>query len=388
MLISIPDRENLPRATINNMTEPTLCLVMIVKDEEKVIEECLSSVAPFIDYWIVCDTGSSDTTPDLVKHFFAQKGIPGELHHHKWKDFGYNRSQAIALAKEKATYSLMMDADDVLEGKIDKTLLKADCYLLCMRSEPQCRFWRAQLFRNDKNWFYQGVLHEYLACKSPYIKAKYPDSCFIYDRRLGARNANPNKYLDDAIVLLKALQNEPDNARYVFYLAQSFRDSHQRELAIQYYSKRATMKGAQEEVFYSLYMVAFIKQYGLKKPWSECLEAYLAAFESKPSRVEPLFHIVLFYRLQKNFHTALMFGKRALDALNRGGSDILFLDTAIYQWRLFDEVSIAAAFAGAPELALSLSDRLLDERLAPEAHLERIAKNRCALQAQIQRKRQ
>ena len=363
------------------MTESTICLVMIVKDEEKIIEECLSSVALFIDYWIVCDTGSSDATPEVVQRFFAEKEIPGELHHHEWKDFGSNRSQALALAKDKATYSLMMDADDVFEGTIDKSLLKADCYLMPMQLSPECSFWRSQLFRNDKSWFYQGVLHEYPACKTSYTQEKYSGSCVIHARSRGARSANPNKYLNDALVLLKALPHEPDNERYVFYLAQSFRDARQSELAIHYYRQRAEMGGWQEEVFYSLYMVAFIQQYHLGKPWSECLAAYLAAFESKPSRVEPLYQIVRFYRLEQKFNTALMFGKQALDVLNRGRDDILFLNSEVYQWRLFDEVSIAATYADDSELALHLYSRLLDERLASEENLQRIEKNRSFVKA-------
>ena len=37
-----------------------ICLTMIVKDEAKIIERCLSSVLDYIDYWIICDTGSTD----------------------------------------------------------------------------------------------------------------------------------------------------------------------------------------------------------------------------------------------------------------------------------------------------------------------------------------
>ena len=357
-------------------TTTTLCLVMIVKDEEKVIEECLSSVSPFIDYWIICDTGSSDNTPQLVKEFFDQKGILGELHHHKWQDFAYNRSQALTLAREKATYSLMMDADDLLlEGGIDKSLLNADSYLMQMELGPQCRFWRTQLFRNDKVWVYRGVIHEYPACETAYTQEKYPGDCIIQARSCGARSANPNKYLDDAAVLLQALEKEPSNTRYVFYLAQSYRDSKQPELALKYYCQRAAMGGWPEEVYYSLYMIAFIKQYSLGKPWSECLEDYLTAFNYRPSRVEPLYQIVRFYRLEGKFDKAMIYGKQALEVLNNGSNDILFLDSSVYQWCLFDEVSIAATYENDAELALQLYDRLLNEGFVPEADLPRIKKN-------------
>ena len=42
----------------------TVCLAMIVKDEEGVIQRCLHSVRGLIDTWVICDTGSVDGTQD------------------------------------------------------------------------------------------------------------------------------------------------------------------------------------------------------------------------------------------------------------------------------------------------------------------------------------
>ena len=47
-----------------------LTLSMIVKDEAPNIERCLESVAPYIDYYIICDTGSTDNTKEIIKTFF------------------------------------------------------------------------------------------------------------------------------------------------------------------------------------------------------------------------------------------------------------------------------------------------------------------------------
>jgi cellulose synthase/poly-beta-1,6-N-acetylglucosamine synthase-like glycosyltransferase len=45
----------------------TVCLNMIVKNESQVIEKCLASVKPLIDYWVIVDTGSTDKTQQIVK---------------------------------------------------------------------------------------------------------------------------------------------------------------------------------------------------------------------------------------------------------------------------------------------------------------------------------
>src|SRR5262245_1697688 len=95
------------------MPSKTLCLSMIVKDEAHVIERCLASVKPLISTWVIVDTGSTDGTRDVSREVMA--GVPGDLYERPWRDFAHNRTEAIELARGKADYLLVMDADDVLE---------------------------------------------------------------------------------------------------------------------------------------------------------------------------------------------------------------------------------------------------------------------------------
>ena len=76
-----------------------LSLCMIVKNESHVILECLNSVYKLIDYWVVVDTGSTDGTQDIIKKFFEEKGIPGELHEREWRGFGKSRTEALSLQR-------------------------------------------------------------------------------------------------------------------------------------------------------------------------------------------------------------------------------------------------------------------------------------------------
>ena len=45
----------------------TICLGMIVKDEEGNIKKTLESVKSVIDYWVIIDTASTDKTKELIK---------------------------------------------------------------------------------------------------------------------------------------------------------------------------------------------------------------------------------------------------------------------------------------------------------------------------------
>ena len=91
-----------------------LCLCMIVKNESSIIKDCLNSIADYLDYWVICDTGSTDGTQDIIKSFFKEKGISGELHEDKWVNFGYNRSLYLKYAKNKGDFLIMLDADEIL----------------------------------------------------------------------------------------------------------------------------------------------------------------------------------------------------------------------------------------------------------------------------------
>ena len=88
---------------------------MIVKNEAKVVRRCLASVRPLLDYWVVVDTGSTDGTQDIVRQ--AMSGLPGEVVQRPWVDFAHNRSEALSLARQHGTYSLIIDADDELDDR-------------------------------------------------------------------------------------------------------------------------------------------------------------------------------------------------------------------------------------------------------------------------------
>src|SRR5712671_3331456 len=88
-----------------------ICLNMIVKNESAVIARCLASVKPWVDCWTIVDTGSSDGTQDIVRD--AMRGLAGELHERPWRDFGHNRTEALELARGKADYILIIDADNI-----------------------------------------------------------------------------------------------------------------------------------------------------------------------------------------------------------------------------------------------------------------------------------
>ena len=76
-----------------------ICLNMIVKDEAAIIEQCLQALAPAIDCYVICDTGSTDDTVNLIRGVFDPLDIPGEIVHTEFVDFGQARNFALDTAR-------------------------------------------------------------------------------------------------------------------------------------------------------------------------------------------------------------------------------------------------------------------------------------------------
>jgi hypothetical protein len=352
---------------------------MIVKNETHIIRECLESVAPYIDYWIISDTGSTDGTQDLIKQFFAEKGIPGELHQDEWKNFGHNRSLALRHCDGKADYAWMIDADDYIEGdfKFPKEMI-ADAYIIRM-GRPEFSWWRTQIFKVDSRWEYRGVLHEYPACtaKEQPILARIDGNYFLNARTLGARNVGVTavqKYSRDAEMLEAALLEEPNNTRYMFYLGQSYFDSQQWEKAIDAYLRRAKAGGWGEEIYYSLYRIAICRAM-MDRPWSEIQASFIDAFNSRPIRAEPLYHIAQVLRQKYNMPAAAYIFAKIAAEIPLPKDDILFVSNAIYDYAILDELGATAFYAGKPEVGYLACKKLLEEGKMPNTELERVKVN-------------
>lgn len=347
---------------------------MIVKNESQVIRRCLDSVLPFIDCWSVVDTGSTDGTQQLVRE--TLKHLPGQLHERPWKDFGHNRTEALELARTWGDYSLVIDADEALEtpANFQLPLLEADGYYTRHRgSASVVSFWRLQFFRTTAPWRYEGVLHEVALCDRKH-RTERIEGLLCVGHFDGARNQVDarEKYGHDAQVLEKALENEPENARYRYYLARSYRDAENPQKALENFLKRAEMGGWEEEVWHSLHTVGEISaQLG---KYHAALASQLQAYQLRPTRAETLCALARLHRTRKEHHLSYLFAQQAVRIPKP--DDLLFVDDSVYEWRALDELSIAAYWVGEYQQSLDASSELLNGGALPADQRERVEQNR------------
>jgi len=222
---------------------------MIVKDESRVIARCLHYARPLIGRWVIVDTGSTDDTEAESRR--ALDGIPGEYIHRPWSGFGDARTAALEAAR--GDYALVLDADEVVDGTIPADL-DADAYGVWL-TLGGVTYRQLRLFRLACRWRYVGVLHEYPTAERWETEGDL--ALTIRSSRDGARSADPEKYRRDAETLQRALIDDPANARYVFYLAQSWRDAGEHARAASCYQLRAAMgAGTNAEEVYIAHLEA------------------------------------------------------------------------------------------------------------------------------------
>ena len=306
----------------------SICLVMIVRNEAAIIRRCLDSVKGWITRWVICDTGSSDNTREIIREVL--RGIPGELHDVPWVNFEHNRSAGMKLAKGKADYHLLIDADMTLNVASEfRHELTADAYLI--RFTGSLDYAVARLVNDRHDWRYLGVTHEYVHSDTAASRAELP-VVTMTDHADGSSRVI--KYQRDIELLIKALETEPENARYWFYLAQSYRDIGFGKQAMDCYAKRASMGGWEEEVWYSLYQIARLT-HASALPWPNALAAYLQAYQYRPTRLEPLLPVARFYREAGQFQLGFLFSRAVAETLYP--SDLLFIEKPVYEGDLLAE---------------------------------------------------
>ena len=344
---------------------------MIVKNESRVIQRCFDSVCDYIDYWVICDTGSTDGTQDIIKNYFKEKNIPGKLLQHEWVDFGYNRTKAVQAAYRKADYLLLMDADFkfcIHDPNFKRTNLNHDGYQI--KYEGALDYRQLLFASGKKKWKYIGVTHEYITC--PNAKNIGKLDAFTIDH-LADGGCRSDKFERDIRLLTEGLKTEPDNIRYMFYLAQSHKDLKHWNDAIKYYQMRAERGGWSEEVYYSLYQIGLCKIMR-GDPYEEFSKALLKAHKYRPVRLEALHKLVNYCRLNDMMREGY---EHAISAINNKypSQDMLFIEKDIHNWKFYDELALCAYYCDKPMISLKIYKRLKDQDKIPSYQEKRFNEN-------------
>jgi len=318
---------------------------MIVKDEERVIERALRSVLRTVDTWCIVDTGSTDRTKEIIQKITDEFGKPGHLYDRPWVNFSHNRSEALSLARNHMKWVFMMDADDSLEGDvIDPSTLDNSIavYLVAIKHGTLVHT-RNHLFNMSFDWYYRGAVHECSSCRTtPWTSRILSQKTWIQARTEGSRSNDKDRFKKDAL-LLKAELHLPDcdKPRTLFYLAQSYRDSGDKQQATKYYRERAELA----DTWVAERYLSYLNLIQLSDSVNEKIQYAWKGQNLVPNRKECVGEVLHFARLGNIF-------TQELYAMGLAFKDVklpehgLFLEPNLYGWSYDEDFGLQAYYTG------------------------------------------
>lgn len=146
----------------------TISLCMIVKNEEKILERCLRSVADLVDEIIIVDTGSTDSTKEIAGRFTQH------VYDFCWTD-DFSEARNYVFSKASMEYIYSADADEVLSPenrerfRILKESLLPEIEIVQMKYANQLQFgtvynydeeYRPKLFKRKRDFIWESPIHE------------------------------------------------------------------------------------------------------------------------------------------------------------------------------------------------------------------------------------
>jgi len=252
-------------------------LVAMVKNEHESIPRLAESVIPLIDSWTVMDTGSEDSTREIVESEFSC--LPGQLIERPWRNCGANLTELMAEAQDSADWLLWLHSDMTVSFHPDlRKWLATD-------PDPDTDAWQVEvsdssvsyrvpiMVRGGLDWEWVGLTHEYLDGKGR--KQRPLLGLSVYHHADGANRAT--KHERDIELLAEGV--ESGDTRAVFYTAQALAGLGRTDEAIEMYARRASMGGWEEEAWYADYRAAAL---------AKNIDGLLAAWKARPWRHEPL----------------------------------------------------------------------------------------------------
>jgi len=168
-------------------------------------------------------------------------------------------------------------------------------------------------------------------------------------------------------------ESNPDDPLPVHMLAQIYYNVRDFDNARRYSERLIAIGADDQDIFLAMLRIAQSLD-KLDTPWFEVQDAYMRAWEFRPTRAEPLYGIARRYTAEKRYGLGYLFAQRA--AQLPLPDDMVIHDPAIYAWRAADEQAVCASAIGRHVEAFNLCRRLLSRSDISDDDRNRIALNR------------
>ena len=300
----------------NNLTN--LCIM--VKNAGPQFRDMLKDNLSIIDKWTILDTGSTDETISIIEEVLVGKK-EGKLYQEPFINFRDSRNRLIDLAGDECKYKLMLDDTYVVKGDLRAFLndVRSDQYsssFTLIITSDDTKYGSNRIIKSDSGLKYIHKIHEVITDKDN-INVVIPENIsYINDRRFDymEKRTIDRKQLDLKL-LYEEVDENPNDPRAYYYLAQTYNILEDYDKAFHYFMKRCEFVNAgflQERVD-AAFEAARVANFKLGKPWPECEKLYLDAFKIDETRPEPLYFIGIHYYLENNFAKTFGYFKKAFE---------------------------------------------------------------------------
>jgi tetratricopeptide (TPR) repeat protein len=359
---------------------PRISLCMIVRNEERFIRQCLTSVRQYVDQIVVVDTGSTDSTIPIARELGA------EIFEHPWaNDFSEARNYSISQATGE--WILILDADEMLAERdalqlrrfvsdscveglklIQRTYLQSANFV-CATPNPKdyeeghqysdcVNVSVIRLFRNDPRIRYAGKVHELVEPSFVAQRLSHNESNLVIHHfgKVGdSAHLERKKHLYLELGRKKVLE-QPQNALAHF------------ELGVQLYEleRYAECVSCFETSFklnprFDLALLYLAKAFHLTQQMDEAARYFQACLKRFPKSDKVLFDYGNFVRDRGNAKGALKLYQKAV-AVNPGHALALF------------NMGVLCVQMGEPDRGMAFIERAIQLNLENSTFHENLAR--------------
>jgi glycosyltransferase involved in cell wall biosynthesis len=221
---------------------------MIVRNEERVLSDCLRSAKPFFKEIIVVDTGSTDTTREIAKGFGAK------LIEFPWTE-SFSEARNVSLSHASGKWICWLDADDtlplasgqsILEGVINAPADVAG-FVVPVRftdggPHGGVQVDHVKLFRNLPGVQFEGRIHEQILrtlnkAAGPQAKIVRLDAVVLHSGYDTSEEGQARKRERDARLLELDLAERPNHPFVLFNLGMTAHYTDDHNCAVEWLQK-------------------------------------------------------------------------------------------------------------------------------------------------------
>lgn len=329
----------------------TISLCMIVRNEEKNLERCLSSIGDLVDEIVIVDTGSTDRTKEIAHKYTDQ------VFDFEWID-DFAKARNYSFAQATMDYIIWLDGDDVLlpddrDGfKRLKESLDSLVDVVMMRynvgfdkdHNVTFHFYRERLVKRKCGFLWQEPVHEFLETEGNVIQSEV---AITHAKEKDVSGSSSKRNL--AIYENKLDAGEILSPRGMYYYARELKDNGKYEEAVEAFLNFLDIgKGWREDNIYACLELASC--YERLQRWEQQQFALFRSFLYDTPRAEACCALGYFYKTRNEFERAIFWFKLAT-TLSKPKSNLGFIQEDYWGFIPFIELSVCYDHIGENILA-------------------------------------